>query len=271
MKPKRKALVSGVVAVSLTLGGCASMTEEQKASWGKVAGAVGGGVIAEKLSEDMDNDALRAAAILAGAAAGAYIGDQFAKVLSRRDQEKLFAAQQQSAGTGQRVTFSGDDGVTGQVSVLDDQPVSREEKTVKLKVLKQKVEQTPPLSLIGAPFSPKSVTNVRSGPGTDYKIVSQLAGNQSVQVIGEALPDKKWYLISQLPDGTAGGYVYRPLMSPSSQPVSYAQASTESVSEVKVQASSVCKTVRQEVTTTDGTITEDLRVCQQGDGTWKLV
>ena len=81
MKLKRKALVSGVVAVSLTLGGCASMTEEQKASWGKVAGAVGGGVIAEKLSEDMDNDALRAAAILAGAAAGAYIGDQFAKVL----------------------------------------------------------------------------------------------------------------------------------------------------------------------------------------------
>ena len=90
-------------------------------------------------------------------------------------------------------------------------------------------------------------------------------------MIGEALPDKKWYLISQLPDGTAGGYVYRPLMSPSNQPVSYAQASTESVSEVKVQASSVCKTVRQEVTTADGTITEDLRVCQQGDGTWKLV
>ena len=43
-------------------------------------------MIAEKLSEDMDNDALRAAAILAGAAAGAYTGDQFAKVLSRRDQ-----------------------------------------------------------------------------------------------------------------------------------------------------------------------------------------
>lgn len=267
---KRKKVMSVVLSLSLVLGGCAAMTEEQKATFGKVIGAVGGGVVAEKLTDHIDNDAVRAAAILAGAAAGAYIGDQFAKALSKRDQEKLFSAQQQAAGSGKTTTFTGEDGVTGRVSVVSDKPVQQEEKTVKVKVLKDKVEQTPPLNLVGAAYSPKSTVNVRSGPGTDYKTVTQLSGGQAVQVIGEALPDKKWYLISQLPDGTAGGYVYSSLMSPSSQPVAYAQTSSQPVSEVNVQASAVCKTVRQEVTTADGTISEDLRVCQQGDGTWKL-
>ena len=263
-------LISMVVSLALVLGGCAAMTEEQKAALGKVVDAVGGGVVAEKLTDHIDNDAVRAAAILAGAAAGAYIGDQFAKALSKRDQEKLFVAQQQAAGSGKPVTFSGEDGVTGRVSVVNDKPVETEQKTVQVKVLKDKVEQTPPLNLVGAAYSPKSVINVRSGPGTDYKPVAKLAAGESVQVIGEALPDKKWYLISQLPDGTAGGYVYSSLMSPSSEPVNYVQTSAESVSEVNVQANGVCKTVRQEVTTADGTIAEDIRVCQQGNGTWKL-
>ena len=81
---------------------------------------------------------------------------------------------------------------------------------------------------------------------------------------------KKWFLISQLPDGTASGYVYSPLMHPSNEPVNYTQTSTSSVSEVNVQASGVCKTVRQEVTTSKGVLTEDIRVCQQGNGIWKL-
>ena len=97
-------LISMVVSLALVLGGCAAMTEEQKAALGKVVGAVGGGVVAEKLTDHIDNDAVRAAAILAGAAAGAYIGDQFAKALSKRDQEKLFVAQQQAAGSGKPVT-----------------------------------------------------------------------------------------------------------------------------------------------------------------------
>jgi uncharacterized protein YgiM (DUF1202 family) len=267
---KHHKLISIVLALVLVVSGCAAMTEEQKANLSKITGGVIGGVAAEKLTDHIDNDAVRAAAIFAGAVAGAYIGDQFAKALSKRDQEKLFVAQQQAVSSGKPATFTGDNGVTGRVSVVSGQSVDQEEKTVKVKVLKDRVEQTPPLELVGAPYSPKNVVNVRSGPGTDYKTVAQLAQNQSVQVIGEALPGKKWFLISQLPDGTAGGYVYSSLMAPSSKPVEYVQTSSQEVAEVNVQASGVCKTVRQEVTTNDGTISEDLRVCQQGDGTWKL-
>jgi uncharacterized protein YcfJ len=267
---KCKKMMTGTVVIALVLSGCAAMSEDQKAALGKAVGAVSGGVVAGQLTDDIDNDAVRAAVILAGAAAGAYIGDQFAKALTQRDQEKLFIAQQQAAGSGETATFTGEDGVTGRVSVVNDKPIEKQEKTVQVKVLKDKVEQTPPLNLVGAAYSPKNVINVRSGPGTDYKKVAQLAGGESVQVIGEALPEQKWYLISQLPDGTAGGYVYSSLMSPSSDPVEYGQASAEAVSHVSVQANVVCKTVRQEVTTADGPITEDIRVCQQGDGTWKL-
>jgi len=259
-----------VLSIALAIGGCAAMTEEQKASISKVVGGLGGGVLAAKLAENVDNPLARAAIVMAGAAAGAYIGDQFAKVLSANDQKKLFSAQQQSAATGRAVSFSGEQGVRGRVSVINTEPETRQDKSVNVRVLKDRVEKTPPLKLVGAAYSPNSRINVRSGPGTDYRTVAKIAGNESVQVIGEALPDKKWFLISQLPDGTAGGYVYSSLMHPSSQPVSYTQTSSGSVAEVNIQASGVCKTVRQEVTTSKGVLTEDIRVCQQGNGTWKL-
>jgi len=181
----------------------------------------------------------------------------------------LFTAQQQAAATGRPVAFSGEKGVNGRVSVVKTEPYVKQDKKVKVKILKDRVEKTPPLKLVGAAYSPRSLVNVRSGPGTDYKKVAKIAGGESVQVIGEALPGNKWYLISQLPDGTAGGYVYSSLMYPSSQPVSYMQTTAENVSEVNVQSSGVCKTVRQEVTTSNGLLTEDIRVCQQGNGTWK--
>ena len=259
-----------ILSIIVVLSGCAGMTEEQKSSISKVVGGLGGGVLAAKLAENVDKPLVRAAIVMAGAAAGTYIGDQFAKVLSSEDQKKLFAAQQQSAASGRPVAFSGEQGVTGQVRVVDSVPETRQDKNVKVRVLKDRVEKTPPLKLVGAAYSPNSRINVRSGPGTDYKTVAKLSGNESVQVIGEALPDKKWFLISQLPDGTASGYVYSPLMHPSNEPVNYTQTSTSSVSEVNVQASGVCKTVRQEVTTSKGVLTEDIRVCQQGNGIWKL-
>lgn len=269
---KYKKLIGVVLSSSLMMSGCGSiLTEEQQASLSKAGGAILGGVAANKLAEDIDNDFVRAAVIFAGAAAGAYIGDQFAKALSKKDQEKLFEAQQQAASSDKPVTFTGEEGVSGRVSVVKDKPVQKQEKTVKVKVLKDKVEQTPPLELVGAPYSSTKFMNVRSGPGTDYKVVTQLKKGQSVQVIGKALPKKTWFLISQLPDGTAGGYAYSSLMTASTKPVDYVSTPAQQVSQVNVQASGVCKTVRQEVTTASGVISEDLRVCQQGDGTWKMV
>ena len=259
-----------VFSVAFIVVGCAAMTEEQKAMLGKTIGAVGGGAIVANLTKNIDSPFARAAIIMAGAAAGAYIGDQFAQVLSANDQKKLFSAQQQAAATGRAVSFSGEQGVRGRVSVVRTEPYRRQNKRVNVKILKDRVEKTPPLKLVGAAYSPNSRINVRSGPGTDYRTVAKIARNEPVQVIGEALPDKKWFLISQLPDGTAGGYVYSSLMHPTSQPVRYTQTSYGSVEEVNVQASSVCKTVRQEVTTSKGVLTEDIRVCQQGNGTWKL-
>lgn len=258
-----------ILSTAVLISGCV-ITEEQKSNISKFVGGIGGGVIAAKLAENVNSPLGRAALIMAGAAAGAYIGDQFAQALSENDQRKLFTAQQQAAATGRPVAFTGEEGVNGKVSVVKTEPYAKQDKKVIVKVLKDRVEKTPPLKLVGAPYSPKSRVNVRSGPGTNYKTVSKISGGESVQVIGEALPGKKWYLISQLPDGTAGGYVYSSLMHPSSQPITYMQAVAENVSEVNVPASGVCKTVRQEVTTSEGVLKEDIRVCQQGDGTWRL-
>lgn len=265
---QRPPFLTVTLAACVGLSACAGMDEEGSAA-GKLIGGALGVVVADKVTED-SSEGVQLFAKLAGALAGAYIGDQFAKALSKRDQQKLYEAQQEAAATGREVSFSGEEpGVRGRVSVIEEESAP-EAKDVEVKYLKERVEHIPPLDLVGAPYRPASgAVNVRGGPGTDYQKVARLENRQTVQAIGR-VKGKDWLLISHAEDGTAGGFVYAPLMERTDQRVDYVAAPASPVAEQSVTASGVCKTVRQEVTTADGTLQEDIRVCQQGDGTWKM-
>jgi len=263
------ALIPTLVVSGVILSGCAAMSEQQRTTMARITGGVAGAVLGSAAAKHIDNDYLRTGVILAGAAAGAYIGDQFAKVLNERDRQQLFNAQQRAAASGRPASFTGDDGVRGRVSVVESKPQVKQQQVVEVKVLKDKVEQTPALDLVGAPYSPKSNLNMRGGPGQDYRIVGSIPAGTVVQVIGQ-VQGKPWYLVSQAADGTASGYSSSTNLYPSDKRVDVVDTGTQSVASVQVEAIRICKTVHQEVTTKDGTINDDIRVCQQGDGTWKI-
>ncbi|MEM7080547.1 MAG: SH3 domain-containing protein [Pseudomonadota bacterium] len=262
-----------VAACSLVLTGCA-VTPEMQAKWeenkGKIVGGAAG-VAAAVLATEGASPEAKLAAILLGAYVGSLIGDQFARALNERDQAALYSAQQEAAYSNQAVSFTGsEEGVSGRVSVVEGSR-SQQNQPVEVRYLKDKVDQVPPLDLVGAPYRVKgSGVNVRGGPGTDYKKVDLLASGETVQVIGK-VKGKNWYLISRALDGTAGGFVSSGLLALSAEPMHYVEVADAEVAKLSVDASSTCKTVRQEVTTADGPIAEDIRVCQQGNGQWKAV
>jgi uncharacterized protein YraI len=233
---------------------------------GPVVGAGTGGYIASEVTKNMSNDAARTGIIIASGLVGAYIGHKFVEALSEKDQEKLLEAQQQAATSGETVTFEGEPGVTGQVSVVKNHPA----KTVPVKVLKDKVDEMPPLEMVDSTYSANNVMNVRSGPSTDYRTVGSLNSGQAVHVIGK-VRGQEWFFISQSENGAGNGFVYSPLMSPAEEPVNYVETSQTDLVEMQIPSSQPCKTVRQEVTTSTETIKEDIRVCQQENGSWKLV
>ncbi len=266
---KRNLVLATCVAATLAASGCASMTEEQKGKFGKVIGAVVSTGLALEATKGVDNAFLRTALVITAAIAGAYIGDQFAKMLSERDQQRLYEAQQQVAFTDKPVEFTGDDGVEVKVSVVADKPATIEQRVVEVQVLKDRIDKTPPLQMVGASHSATSNLNLRGGPGTDYRVVGSVPANQVVRVIGQ-VKGEPWYLVSQSENGPATGYASSKYLVRTDKAVDTIEVGTQEVASLQVDAASVCKTVRQEVNSKGQVVTQDLRLCQQGDGSWKM-
>lgn len=266
---KRNLVLATCVATTLVASGCASMTEEQKRSFGQMTGAITGAAIAVAATKGVDNDLLRGALIIAGASAGAYIGDQFAKMLSERDQQRLYEAQQRVALTDKPVEFTGDDGVEVKVSVVADKPATVEQRVVEVQVLKDRIDKTPPLQLVNTPHSATSNLNLRGGPGTDYRVVGSVPANQVVKVIGQ-VKGEPWYLVSQSDNGVATGYASSKYLIRTDKAVDTIDVGAQEVASLQVDAASVCKTVRQEANSKGQVVTQDIRICQQGNGSWKM-
>lgn len=63
---------------------------------------------------------------------------------------------------------------------------------------------------VHATYIAKCTSNVRSGPGTRYRVVDQLYDRESVRVIGK-VKGRNWYKVRV---GHRDGYVYAPLLRP---------------------------------------------------------
>ncbi|MEM7569446.1 MAG: SH3 domain-containing protein [Pseudomonadota bacterium] len=182
------------------------------------------------------------------------------------------AAQQESAVlstifTGQPKSWNNSEtGTSGESKVVKEKTKTKKKKVA---VLKDKVDTVPELDLVGENYRASSSTNVRSGPGTDYKIVGSLQNGDVVNVVGK-VTDQDWYLVSQ--GGVATGYVFANLLTnAANQDATIVGTPEGEVAEVKTKAKQTCKTIEQTVTTEDGTSkTKKIKACQTPNG-WEIV
>lgn len=157
-------------------------------------------------------------------------------------------------------------GASGKTEITQ---VKTKTKNTKVVVLKDKVETVPPLDLIGENYTAKSGSNVRGGPGTDYKVVGHIAASEVVSVVGK-VQDSDWFLISQ--GGVGSGFVLGSLLeaSPTEQ-ASNTDAPSGEIAEVKTEAAQTCKTIEQTVVLEDGSQkSETIKACQGPNG-WEIV
>ncbi len=209
---------------------------------------------------------LGSSAATQAASVGCLVGGDLMEILGQEDQAELATSTEQAIATGESSTFEGEEsGVKGTVKVTGTTTTQQEASIV---VLKDKIQEMPPLELVGAEYAASSDTNVRGGPGTDYKVVGSLTAAATVQVIAK-VEDKSWYLIGQ--GGVATGFVYQPLLDPTGQIGGGQPAPEGEVAEIEVATQVTCRTIEQQVTLDDGTVhTEQIEACQKPDGSWEM-
>ena len=263
----KKRILALVVGSTLILQGCQIDKEMLGTMIGSGAGATAG-ALACKGSKS------QGLCILGGAVIGGLIGNHIGKKLVEADKRRLAEETSRAfAANGPDSTRSWrnpDTGVSGRVSVVKDNTTSQ---MTQITVMKGRLQETPPIDLIGEFYIAKNSTNVRGGPGTNYANLSPgLMKDETVQVVGSVIDNPSWFLIAN--NGAASGYVYAPLLKPAGMIVSAGaiEATAGNTEQVSVQTNRQCKTVRQDITYADDTTeSEDITMCQAGDGTWELV
>lgn len=260
---QRLTAAAGAVLLSAALVGC---NEVRRQDVGMGAGAVVGAVLGSQIGSGTG----RTIATVGGAALGAYIGREIGKYLDAQDRARHEQATARALDTGQSQSWANQEtGASGRAEVVETTTRTR---PASVPVLKDRVEEVPPLDLIGERYRASTSSNVRGGPGTDYRKVGALAEGEVVDVVGK-VQGKDWLMIS---DGSAGsGFVYAPLLTPApeaapAEPRPAAAAGAE-VERRTVESSTTCRTVQQTVTLSDGTEhQEEVTACRGPDG-WEIV
>lgn len=254
---------AGVAVLVVSLLGCGS-TGDGSFTGTDALGSLIGGATGALIGSQIGSGRGRLLASGAGAIAGAFIGREIARQLSRSGQQQLVQANTRALETGQlQVWRDPETGATGRTEVTQ-RTTAREQVPVRVK--KDRIDQMPPIDLIGSTYIAAAGSNVRGGPGTDYRSVGGLSAGQRVHVIGK-VQNKNWFLISE--DGAANGFVATQLLqpAPAEQQASPATASATAGDTVMVDASRTCSLNTTKVTQPDGSITEDrIRICEGPDG-----
>ncbi|WP_083829483.1 SH3 domain-containing protein [Oceanimonas sp. GK1] len=259
----KKLRVTSIAVLIVSLLGCGA-TENGSFTGADALGGVIGGVTGALIGSQVGGGSGRILATGAGAIAGAFIGREIARHLSRSGQQQLAQANTRALETGQpQVWRDPETGATGRTEVTQ-RTTAREQVPVRVK--KDRIDQMPPIDLIGSTYIATAGSNVRGGPGTDYRSVGGLSAGQRVHVIGK-VQNKNWLLISE--DGAANGFVAAQLLqpAPAAQQVSSATAPATTGETVMVDANRTCSLNTTKVTQPDGSVTEDrIRICEGPDG-----
>lgn len=254
-----------VSAMVLALSACQTTNTEKKAIGGGI-GAIVGGLLGNQVGKGSG----RIVATIGGAALGAWVGYEIAKHLSEEDQKTMAQSSHAAAASGNKITWNNPK--TGVSGVSEVKQTKQTTKPVKVKVLKGKVTETPPIEFENALYRVTENSKVRGGPGTDFVQVGSLKKNKEVTVLGKVI-GKDWYLISE--KGAGSGYVHASLLQKETKApapaVTTVAAAPSDVVEVTIPSGQTCRIVTQKVKLADGKEEADeVTVCKGPDG-WELV
>tara|TARA_R110002094_G_scaffold179619_1_gene158300 strand:+ start:333 stop:1211 length:879 start_codon:yes stop_codon:yes gene_type:complete len=257
-----KALTMTVAAVGavVAISGCETTGGGyQSDTLGTVIGAGTGALIGSQIGGGSG----RVVAGAAGAVVGGLIGREIARHLSQSGQQRMVEANERALETGQTQKWK--DPETGARGETEVSQRSTRQQQVPVSVKRDRVDEIPPIDLIGATYVARTSSNVRGGPGTDYRSVGSLSSGQRVQVVGK-VQGRDWYLISE--DGLANGFVSARLLTPApaEQQAPVTPASSDG-DVMLVEANQTCNVNTTRVTQPNGEVVEDkIRICQGPDG-----
>ena len=206
---------------------------------------------------------------LLGAAVGGLVGYTIAQNLTPSDNKRVVRSTQSTLMTGESSEWENDKtGVSGRTAMTDE---SVEVRTIKAKYRKDRIMDLPPLEYgVGGQYRVVKDTDLRGGPGTDYKSYQLLKKDETIDVVAK-VEDKPWYLASL--DGVATGFVHAMALEATGIPVNTLakkkKKSLRNVGETEISAKQVCRTIEQQVTYKNGkTVKESRKACQNPDGSW---
>lgn len=259
---RRRTLFTTTVAMLLVVGvsGCESTGGWQPDTIGSLIGGSAGALIGSQVGGGRG----RILATGAGAVAGAMIGREIAQHLSRSGKQQMAQANTRALETGQpQVWRDPETGAKGRTEVSQR---TTNNSRVPVRVKRDRVDQMPPIDLIGATYVASTGSNIRGGPSTEYRSVGALSAGQRVHVIGK-VQNRDWYLIAE--DGAANGFVATSLLkaAPTQQQMPTTPTGQGEGETMMVDASQTCSTNTTQVTQPDGSVVEDrIRICQGPDG-----
>lgn len=258
-------LVMAVVSAT----GCQHLPEYDKETVGTAGGTAAGAVVGNVLGRMFGNsESAKIIGTVGGGILGGWLGKQFGAYLDERDRLAAADAMEVSVRTGREESWSNSDsGVSGTTTVVE---TTKPIETVPIPVLKDKVQQVPPMDLIGEPYEATQGVNVRGGPGTDYIVAGSLAEGETVVVAGK-VKGQNWYMISQ--DGAGSGFVYADYLTPAPAEVELppVQQPEGEIIQASIEAERKCRTVTQNITLADGTKREEQITACQGPNGWERV
>lgn len=202
----RKQVLRGTTALALmsalVLGGCDKTTGQ---TVGSIVGVVGGAVLGAQFGKGTGQ--LIATAI--GATAGYMIGDWVGEMLDPEDAQAVENTTIQTlnaSNDGEKVTWQNPDtGASAEIT-----PTNTRQVTAEVEVKRPKIVASPVgMTIIGEEQTILKGANVRAAPSTDSDILTGLAANTPINVIG-SVKNATWYLVGR--DGKAIGYVYHTLV-----------------------------------------------------------
>jgi len=201
-----RVLITGILVAALILPGCATRNMGQKQKSGMAVGALAGGLAGSFFG---GSDKARIAAIAAGVIAGATLGNYIGSILDEQDQQAVMAESVRTLSQepdGHTSRWSNpESGASAEITTHQTEHITRS-----VPIIKEKYVASPgELVLINAPYQTLKNSNVRTGPGTDYKAVNLLQQGEVVTVVGQ-VKNRNWYMVGR--EGRSIGYVYASLL-----------------------------------------------------------
>lgn len=253
MTSRKSFLPLACVAAALSLAGCKTVGEQLGSTLGVALGSqVGSGVGTMVATET-------------GMVVGSVLGGEIAQMLDEESQRRASTATGEAIATGETKTWSNPEaGTSGEVTVVEQK---QETADVKVAVLKDSVQELPPVDLIGRTYVATGEANVRGGPGTDYKVVRGLVAGEQVNVVGK-VRGKDWFMVSQ--GDVIIGYVSTSLLAQPATPAPKLvdqPKPTGAVVEQTVEVERTCRTAEHRVRLPDGQVAvEQVDACATPTG-----